>query len=529
MKLKTAYLLLFGLFLTSSFVRAQEVLLPMGSVFKDRTILSADNDSLPTFVGTGLFPVAEEATTEVLYRNHPTSERKYWFGRKLFDEHFVELRGEDYFLAIDPLVNLSLGREEGLETTTLFQNTRAFQVSGEVMDNVSFYTAFFENQARFASYQSEYFTSRGELYPQWNGYAPQNAVVPGGGRTKPFKEDAFDYAAAVSHVRYRPSKYLAVQFGNTPNFVGWGHRSMLLSDNSFYATTLRLDATITDRISFSRLNSKHLNLMRRAETTKVEAPYEKKNYSANYLTFQVNDQFTIGLFEATVFFREDSIHSQWMHPLYFNPVPLVNTAVFGWESADAKSLLGINAAYKIGQKNLIFGQLATDKIGDNTAFGMQLGWRTKGMFKLKNLYTHVEYNMASAELYAANNRRMNYTHFNLPLAHTLGNGFTELIFRVGYSYKRVYVEAHASTYEANQKINHLGSLFDSRGVTQPEDKVQVMYAHAEGGYCFNPRTNLSAFAKVTVRTSASELHGDHNAMLVTFGIKSRIFNQYTDF
>lgn len=520
--------LVIGLFLFSqSLTYAQEQLLPLNSAFKDELILASDSSS--SFVGTGLFPVAEGTVTDKLYRNEVGSPRKTWFGRKLFDEHFVEIKGDDYFLAIDPLIHGAVGQERGLVQTNLFLNTRAFQVTGEVLNNVSFYTAFFENQARFASYQRDYFSSRGELYLKAFGYSPQNAVVPGGGRTKDFKEGGFDYASAVSHVRYRPFERLAIQFGNTPNFIGWGHRSLLLSDNSFVATTLRFDVKITDKISFTRLNSKYLNLMRRAVTTKVEAPYEKKNYSANYLTYKPTDNLTIGLFEATVYFREDSIFSQSVHPLYFNPIPLVNTSVFGWESADAKSLVGINVAYQLGQRNLIFGQLVTDQLGSVMEYGVQLGWRTNSIFGIENLFTHLEYNKASDRLYAANNRRMSYTHFNLPLAHTLGNGFDEVIARAGYSFKSIYVEGHASFYKSNQKMDQLESLFDEKWREQEVDSYSVLLGNLEIGYCFNPRTKLSAFTKVTIRQSTSELFGEHNAMLVTFGVKTRIFNQYTDF
>ena len=516
---------------------AQEILLPLGSAFKDQTVLNTDEREIG-FTGTGLFPVAEGSVQTPYYLSKDSAQiAPSWFKRKLFQEHFVEIQGEDYFLSIDPLLNVNLGRERGIESHNLFQNTRAFQVSGEVMNKVSFYTGFYENQAKFSSFHTAYFEDRGEK--RANGaqtaYNTINAVVPMGGRTKPFKEDelenAFDFAQSMSYVRYRPTKFLALQFGNTPNFIGWGHRSLLLSDNSFNASTLRADVTLSEKWSYSTLFSKHLNLFRRLKgvDNTVEEPYEKKNYSAHYLTFKPTEKLTLGIFEATVFYREDSISSERAHPLFYNPVIGVNSAVFGWEAERAKNLVGLNFAYVVGTKNLLFGQVATDRLGSETEYGLQIGWRSRDLFGVKNLNFHVEYNKSSDRLYAANNWRMAYTHFNLPLAHTLGNGFDEVVGRINYMYKNIYINLHSVLYEANQPMENKSNLFESALLPTEKDRHRVHYNEIEVGYLFNPRTNLRLFSKVVYRTSVGESAGNRNSGLVFIGLKTGLFNQYFDF
>ena len=508
---------------------AQEILLPMNSMFKDAYILSTNGDSEIGFTGAGLFPTTQGDINQIEYLGSDSTDRYKWLRRKLFHEHFAQVKGDDYFLSFDPLIYGASGVERGMEQNTLFQNTRGFQVSGEVMNKVSFFTAFYENQAQFASYQRAYFAERSEQRIVGGNYIKEHAAIPGGGRTKPFGDTGFDYASSMSYVRYRPSKYLAVQFGNNPNFIGWGHRSLLLSDNSFNATTLRVDVTLGKKWSYSLLKSKHLNLLRREFTNAVEAPFEKKNYSVHYLTYKPTERLTIGLFEATVYFREDSIQSQWMHPLYFNPVIGVNTAAFGWENQDAKSLIGLNFAYSIGKKHLLFGQLATDELSATPQYGIQLGWRSADLFRVKNLTAHIEYNKATERLYAANNRRMAYTHFNLPLAHTLGNGFDEVIGRASYMFKSFYIQTQGIFYRSDQPMEAQSNLFESREVQVQFDRQNVLLAEVEVGYRFNPTTNLCAFTKVIYRQSEGELAGQRNVGMVFFGLKTRLFNQYMDF
>lgn len=532
---KKVLLILFFVFLFIKTGILQEMLLPVGERFKQEQYLTVNQDAL---IGNGFFPATEGDFQFVYAQYYNSSERaRSWFNRKLFNEHFFEVRGEDYFLSIDPLMNLQLGKTADSDSINLFQNTRAFQVQGEVMGSVSFYTAFFENQARFADFQTTYFEDRGEQrYSESKGhYDTINAVIPGGGRTKPFKEGAFDYASAISYVRYRPADFLAVQFGNHPQFVGWGYRSLLLSDNSFNFSNLKVDWSIGDRWAFTTVHGKQLNLFRRIRrlgdttfVTTVEEPYEKKNYSAKYLTFQPNENWSIGLFESQVYFREDSIQSEWMHPLYFNPLPLLNTAVYGWEDKDAKSLIGLNFAWRFWKSKVLYGQFVTDEVSNNSMqWGAQIGVKSNNLFGIKGLFLQGEFNTATDQLYAANNRRLAYTHFNMPLAHTLGNGFSEVIAKIHYEFKRIYIDFHGVRYTANRPIQNMQSLFNSKGDYENENTV-VLLLETELGYCFNSRTKLAAFVKGVYRNEKIE-NRNNQTNLFFIGLKTNVFNRYFDF
>jgi hypothetical protein len=172
------------MFLTKALLGQQNTLL-LNSFFKDRYLLHSSSDG---FIGTSFYPTFE--SNYDLNRKIADSSKQYYdLTEILFKKHLFEAKGEDYYITISPIADLRRGRDRAdTNARTLFQNTRGFFVEGDLLKNFSFSTSFFENQARFTRFETEYYTSIGELYPnQTNGvYTTQNAMVPGAARTKPF-------------------------------------------------------------------------------------------------------------------------------------------------------------------------------------------------------------------------------------------------------------------------------------------------------------------------------------------------------
>ncbi len=52
-------------------------------------------------------------------------------------------------------------------------------------------------------------------------------LVPGRGKAKGFKEDAYDYPVAEGYLAYTPNKFLQFQFGNGKNFIGDGYQVII--------------------------------------------------------------------------------------------------------------------------------------------------------------------------------------------------------------------------------------------------------------------------------------------------------------
>lgn len=515
--------LLCVIFLMSFFTWSQEILISPASNIKDKVLFSEENQSV---IGNGFFPISYSDANFSLPEKDTT---RSWVARKLFTEHFVQKSGEDFFLAVDPLLNMSIGKEQLQNTSDyLFQNTRGVQAFGHLKNKLSFYTAFYENQARFVNYQSDYFTERGEYYPSNGTYTQNNAVVPNGGRTKPFKSNGFDYASAISYVRLTPIKQLSIQFGNAPRFFGWGHRSLLLSDNSYNYTHLSIDWEITKHLSYTFIRGKQLNLRRKVHSTMVESPYERKGIGVHYLSYRPAPSLVIGLFESTVYLRDEAMSSQRVNPMFYQPVIGVNSLAMGSEIADMKNIVGLNLAWRFHKNHMIYGQAVSDDFS-NLEYGFQLGYRTGNTFGIKNLRFQIEFNHASSHLYAANNQRMAYTHFNLPLAHTLGNGFDEFVVRAGYQWKGLFVAAALVYYESYQPMDGKSNLFQSKVMAFSDDDTNVLNGNVELGYEVNPASQLRVFVNANYRSSSSVLGGDVSYGVISFGLRSALSNQYFDF
>ena len=360
------------------------------------------------------------------------------------------------------------------------------------------------------------------MYPGDSIYGRQNAVTPGGGRTKPFKIDGFDYAYAVGYFVYAPFKFLSVTAGNNAQFVGDGHRSLLLSDNSYSAPYFRIDWDIHPKFSFSYMRSRHMNLLRRPATNSVESYYEAKGYSVNYFTYKPSNKIAISLFESGEWNRGDSITSKHSHPLFYNPVPFVSGLVLKGKN-EVVSLLGLNIGYQVGKLHRLYAQVAmndyaTDKLG------FQLGYRGYNYFGLKDFMLQVEYNYTSSNLYQSTNPRLNSSHFNMPLAHVKGNGFQEVLLRTNYEIKRVYAEVTA--------VYYLLSSYNSSSLlptynAQTLASNNVFYGSVELGYRFNRKMNFSVFGNYTFRTI------DDPTVLTTnqlnIGVRTGFINHYKDF
>ena len=78
-----------------------------------------------------------------------------WLWRKIFDEHFIEAKGHNYYITIDPVVNFQLGSAAG-EDDIKYVNTRGFTLQGKLGNKFSFQSSYLENQARFPFYVSDF-------------------------------------------------------------------------------------------------------------------------------------------------------------------------------------------------------------------------------------------------------------------------------------------------------------------------------------------------------------------------------------
>jgi hypothetical protein len=452
----------------------------------------------------------------------------------IFRKSWIEIHKKRFNLYVDPVLNMSVGSDLTKDSLlNNFRNTRGFLIRGDIGPKFSFETSFYENQARYLDYQTNYFKSKGELYYNNNNgtYFRQNAVVNGMGRTKPFKVDGLDHAFATGYVSYKPIKQLSLQFGYGAHFIGNGYRSLLLSDNSFKYPYLKINSNFwKNRFQYTVIYASTNNLIRMPATTSTESLFEKKGATFHFLDFAVTKKFNIGLFEGIAWSRSDSSGVKKFNYNYINPVIFVNTAIYGMENAKANSVIGMNFSLRYIPMTEVYGQFMVDGFKQNK-FGYQVGIKTFDLFTL-DFNMQLEYNYVSPYTYAHEDPRQSYSHYNLPMAHPAGGGFHEIVFKASYEWKRLFIKIKSNLYSKRFEFGNENTGTNplvSDGAKQNSTKNSLIYLQSvEFGYRFNKRNSLQIFGGWQGRAYE---HPDHKetSHYLFFGIKTTFINENFDF
>lgn len=120
-------------------------------------------------------------------------QTKSWLARKIFAEHLIQLKRNDFELTADFLPDLSVGRQDG---RSLSLNTRGFEIKGVVGSKklFAFSTYLYENQATFANYITNFVNA--------NQVVPGQAVVH-----NTTIKNSFDYAYSGGTLSFTPSTF----------------------------------------------------------------------------------------------------------------------------------------------------------------------------------------------------------------------------------------------------------------------------------------------------------------------------------
>jgi hypothetical protein len=508
------------------FLFSQQNLISTHSFYRDH-LFWIHNDSYitdnQTIYKTTYFRNSFLPTTENRYNLNDylkdTSIQYYDFAEILFKKHLVEVKSKDCFLTISPLVDVSLGRDlKDTSSINLFQNTRGVLIEGDLFKNFSFSTSFFENQSRLSAYEQLFINERGEFRPTSVGYAQENGVISGATRTKPFKTNGYDYAYAIGNIIYSPHKKIDLIAGNNQQFIGTGYRSMLLSDNSSYSPYFRIDYYISNKISFNYLRSRSMNLIRKKVFTTVEGFYQPKGLGVNYLTFHFSNKVNLSLFDGTIWSMGDSLQTKAVNPLYYNPIPFISTL---FNDSTTYAIQGLNLNWIISNKIRTYGQFAIGNL-DINQLAYQIGVRAYDLF-MKNSMLQLEFNSADEKMYQSKFSRLNYSNHNLPLAHTKGSGFKELILRFNWEFQRCYIDLKSISYYL-ENFNRTALLPIPKNNITPDGFL--FHNQLELGYRFNKKINLTIFANAIYRYDDTSKNQN---VIVSTGIRTALINHYNDY
>jgi hypothetical protein len=517
---------------------SQHYYIPMNRDIYDRydpylyKVGSSFHPSIKPYHSTDIAAVASLDSIDHPVRRDSVFNKK-WVGRKLRNEHLVEVREDDFFLYGDLHFELSGGKAmEDAGNKTVYNNSRGISVGGTFGERFSFASTFLESQALFPTYID---SAVRETY-----------VVPGGSRVKTI-DDKFDYGTASGSIAYSLKKHFSFQFGYDKNFIGDGYRSMLLSDNSYNHTFLKVNASFW-KIKYMVL----YNLYQDGPyVTNDESSFRRKYGTFHYLDINIGKRFTFGILEAIIW-KYDSTRAFDIN--YLNPVIFLRPVEFSIGSPD-NALLGFNLKYKINNTNYAYGQIMLDEFkidevrsgegwwGNKQAF--QLGLRSMKLAGIQNLGAWTEFNYARPYTYQHRGTATAYAHYNQPLAHPYGGNFWESVSGVKYNWRDLYIEGRFSYAEVGydydsdgNEVNYGHNVLLSYE-TRPDEleygnetgqglNTKVINGSLRMFYLLNPRSNMMLEAGVSVRNT-SNVNGTSDLTMFHFGFRTALTNRYFDF
>ncbi|WP_370214659.1 gliding motility protein RemB [Mesoflavibacter profundi] len=470
-------------------------------------------------------------------------DRQTWSGKKIWNEHLVQLQGKDYWFTLDPIFDLQLGKDTDADFNTTYNNTRGVYIQGGLGKKFSFSASVYENQGRFAQYFNQYAESL-------KAFGPDPAIIPGRGIAKRFKEDAYDYPVAEGYLSYSPAKFINIQFGHGKQFIGDGYRSLLQSDVASPYPYLKLNTKFW-KIKYTNT----WTWLKDVRPEAVENDAFRTKYIANhFLSWNVSKRLNLGLFESVIW---ENTNDRGFDINYLNPVIFFRAIEFETGQGAGNAILGASGKYKFNDNVNVYGQFILDEFSLNDVkagekswknkYGFQLGAKYYNAFKVKNLMLQAEYNQVRPYTYSHNTIVLNYAHNNQPMAHLWGANFRELVLIGRYQKERWFAEAKFIAGVRGFDYNNDSDNFSYGGDIyrdyndRPFDtgveigqgiKTTSINASTQLGYLVNPSSNLKAFVNVNYRNFNPEAQTlnvfNNNTVWVNFGIRTDLFNWYFD-
>ncbi|WP_242156907.1 gliding motility protein RemB [Aestuariivivens sediminis] len=471
-------------------------------------------------------------------------EANTWGAKKFWNEHLVQIEGEDYWFTIDPILDLQVGKDTEAEFNTTYNNTRGILIQGGLGNKFNFYASVFESQGRFAKYVNDYAESL-------KAFGPDPAIIPGRGIAKRFKDDSYDYPVAEAYMSYTPSKFINIQFGHGKNFIGDGYRSLFLSDVASPSPFLKLNTTFW-KIKYTNTWMWLRDV--RPEVT-VDGAYLTKYMANHFLSWNVSERLNLGFFESVLW---ANTNNRGFDINYLNPIIFYRAIEFETGQGAGNAIVGASAKYKFNDHVNMYGQFILDefslsdiKAGEKSwknKYGYQLGLKYYNAFKVDNLLLQMEYNRIRPYTYSHNTVVLNYGHNNQSMAHLWGANFSEFVLLGHYHYKRWFADAKLIFGKRGMDFNdgtdnysYGGDIYRNYNERPYDSGVKVgqgidansFYGNLQTGYVINTATNLKLFADITVRnfnpeaTTNSTFKSD--TVWFNLGLRTDLFNWYLDF
>ncbi len=433
-------------------------------------------------------------------------------------------------ISINPLFNFEYGKTK---SSNLYHLNRGIRLDINLNNRIFISSSIYENQSKFPDYIQQYIDSL--------------TVVPGMGKAR-YNSNKIEYALPLGFIGYKASKNFYVEVGNDKNFIGSGHRSLLLSDVAYSYPYLKLQANF-GKFSFMNLWGQFTDASKGWRNLNG---YDKKYASFNTLSYKGIKNLQFSLFQSIVWTNRDSLgkarDQEWG---YFIPIIFLNSVNFNNGSPD-NNLIGFDVNFQLKKHTVFYGQLIIDdlNIGERkngrgffqNKIGFQLGIKTFKAFNVENLYAQVELNTVRPYTYANKAPSINYTHYGEALAHPIGANFREILFRTNYKINRFLIEGSFMYAIVGNDIgnSHWGrnifksdyasqnGIFSFNNTTAQGLKTNILNSNIVLNYLMNPITNSRFSVNLTYRSEKSSFQNIKD-IIVSISFSTALINYLKDF
>lgn len=408
--------------------------------------------------------------------------------------NLFEVNSKDFFLAVNPILNLQLGTSS--RNNAILLNTRGVTARGMIANRIGFSTTITDNQEK----GPDFFQAR----------TSQFFAVPGAGFFKTFKKTGYDYFDARGYITFNATKYIDFQVGFDKNFIGNGYRSLFLSDYSNSNLFIKINTKIW-KFNYQNL---FMELMPQFKKLSGDILLDRKYAAMHHLSLNVTKWLNVGLFEGVIFGRKNHFDFQYLNPVIFY------RHIEGTIGSPDNAVAGLDFKANIANTAQLYGQLLLDEfvlsqLKKNTGYwankyAAQLGIKYIDAFKINNLDLQLEANMARPFTYSHRDTVGNYTHYNQPLAHPLGASFREIVAIAKYQpFPKIYLHGRLIYYV--QGLDSMGRNFGGNPLRDYRNRERDYGFKIGSGYratCLNAsfvasyefKENLFVDASALVRT-----------------------------
>jgi hypothetical protein len=463
--------------------------------------------------------------------NNPAIER-------FFNHNFISIKKKNLSLTADPYLELMPGYD-------FSENHYLHEVGLGAVINVSINrfnvnAILVRGNSRFPSFLDSIISDRN--------------IIPG--RSYAFNNNqGYYYNNFYGNISYSAGKYFDFQLGQGRNFIGDGYRSLLLSDNAYSYPYFRINTNIW-KIKYTNLYTSMRDI-RFSEGDRSR--YYNKYGAFHFLSWDISKRLNIGFFEAIIFENRDTTGRGFTYDLnYLNPVIFYRPVEFSIGSAD-NVLMGLNAKYKLFNKQVLYGQVMIDEfllrelkadvfqtILPNSSrihgwwankWGIQAGFKWFD-FVVKNLQLQTEFNIVRPYSYTHSSVFQNYGHYNQELAHPLQANFKEAIVFLRYVHHRWLAELKF----LNAQIGGDTDTYFGQNIYRSYTEIPFTHGHSIGqgntmnlqvndfriSYLINPKNNLQLHLGITNRRLAPQLGNIQQNNFIYAGLRTALFNYNYD-